>query len=55
MELPIVAHLTTDNTVERSRNNSCHVNATMPSLLIVVNLHVAASNIKPFGAAMEMQ
>ena len=48
-------HVTTDSIVERSRNNSWHGNATMPSLRIVVNLHVAANNIKLFRFAMEMQ
>ena len=37
-------------TVARSRNR-CHVHATMRSLCIVVDLHVAVNNIKPLRVA----
>jgi hypothetical protein len=41
--------------VTRSRNHCCHGSATMCFICIVVNSHVAVSNLKPFSVVMETQ
>jgi hypothetical protein len=43
------------NIVGRSSNHCCSGNATTPSRFIVIDLHVAVNNMKPFSAAVEKQ
>jgi len=41
--------------IEVHSRNRCHVNATMRSLCIAVDLHVAVNSIKPLKVAMATQ
>jgi len=43
------------NIVGCSSNHCCSGNASTPSLFIVIDLHVAANNVKSFSAAVEKQ
>jgi len=41
--------------VASSHNNSCHRNATIPSVFIIVGVYIAVRNIEVFSIAAEME